>query len=135
MDTVVVDTDIISFHVKEDTRFAAYASELAGKRMIMSFMSLAELLYWQRRNSWGEIRRRRFRQSIESLYVLYPVYASLCDRWAEIRLEMVLKGRQLETADAWIAATAIQIGVPLVTHNAKDYQHITSLQLITRPNA
>jgi len=40
-------------------------------------------------------------------------------------------GRRLETADAWIAATAVLYDAPLVTHNASDYAGVPGLKLLT----
>jgi predicted nucleic acid-binding protein len=37
----------------------------------------------------------------------------------------------IEPGDAWIAATALQFGVPLVTHNRKDYAAVKGLTLIS----
>jgi predicted nucleic acid-binding protein len=35
------------------------------------------------------------------------------------------------SADAWIAATALALPVPLVTNNPKDYRHLNTLQLVS----
>ena len=40
-------------------------------------------------------------------------------------------GRRLETADAWIAATAVLYDAPLITHNVSDYLGVPGLKLIT----
>jgi predicted nucleic acid-binding protein len=40
-------------------------------------------------------------------------------------------GRRLETADAWIAATAALYAAPLITHNVGDYLGVPGLKLIT----
>ena len=40
-------------------------------------------------------------------------------------------GRLVTHADAWIAATAIACGAPLLTHNAADYKGIAGLSVIT----
>jgi predicted nucleic acid-binding protein len=40
-------------------------------------------------------------------------------------------GRRLETADAWIAATAVLYDAPLITHNARDYLGVPGLKVIT----
>ena len=40
-------------------------------------------------------------------------------------------GRCLETADAWVAATATLYDTPLITHNANDYLGVPGLRLIT----
>jgi len=36
---------------------------------------------------------------------------------------------RIETADAWIAATALLYDVPLLTHNKADYLGVPGLQL------
>ena len=41
--------------------------------------------------------------------------------WARIKSNCERKGRPITFADAWIAAAAIQLSMPLVTHNASDY--------------
>jgi predicted nucleic acid-binding protein len=38
-------------------------------------------------------------------------------------------GRRIETADAWIAATALLYDVPLLTHNKADYLGVPGLRL------
>lgn len=131
MDQVVVDTDVVSFYLKEDTRFASYAPHLHGKRLIMSFMTYAELLYWQDIRNWGKKRRDAFENDILSNYVLYPADRQLCKTWSSIRSNARSQGRGVETADAWIAATAMVLGVPLVSHNKKDFEHISGLELLS----
>ena len=42
-------------------------------------------------------------------------------------------GRRISCADAWIAATALRFGVPLVTHNANDYLGVADLTIINEP--
>jgi predicted nucleic acid-binding protein len=44
-------------------------------------------------------------------------------------------GRRLETADAWVAATAALYDAPLLTHNATDYLGVPALKLITETQA
>ncbi len=39
-------------------------------------------------------------------------------------------GRRIETADAWIAATALLYDVPLVTHNGSHFLGVPNLKLI-----
>jgi len=36
-----------------------------------------------------------------------------------------------ETADAWIAATAVLYDAPLIAHNANDYSRVPGLKVIT----
>jgi predicted nucleic acid-binding protein len=41
------------------------------------------------------------------------------------------KGPPITFADAWTAAAALQLNVPLVTHNAKDYRAVEKLAILT----
>jgi predicted nucleic acid-binding protein len=41
------------------------------------------------------------------------------------------KGHPIENADAWIAATALALGVPLLTHDPADYAAVDGLKVIT----
>jgi predicted nucleic acid-binding protein len=38
--------------------------------------------------------------------------AAICRKWAEVRGQAKRAGRKIETADAWIAATALLYGAP-----------------------
>ena len=40
-------------------------------------------------------------------------------------------GLNVSLADAWIAATAISLQIPLVTNNEKDFQKINGLTMIS----
>ncbi len=42
-------------------------------------------------------------------------------------------GRRLETADAWIAATAVLYDADLITHNVTDYLGVPGLKLVIEP--
>jgi len=60
----------------------------------------------------------------------YPVMVctdAVCWEWAQL-IEM--PGRPMPSSDAWIAATALAYKLPLVTHNRKDFEHISDLQLL-----
>ncbi|HEY6332640.1 MAG TPA: hypothetical protein VI756_25175 [Blastocatellia bacterium] len=41
------------------------------------------------------------------------------------------KGHPIDVADAWIGATALAFGLPLVTHNRPDFQYIEGLTIIS----
>ena len=43
MDAVLVDTDVVSYIFKRDTRGALYDPHLDGRSQFISFMTLAEL--------------------------------------------------------------------------------------------
>ena len=46
IDAVLVDTDVVSFLLKDDTRAQAYRPLLTSKTLVLSFMTVAELYQW-----------------------------------------------------------------------------------------
>jgi tRNA(fMet)-specific endonuclease VapC len=51
--------------------------------------------------------------------------------WARTKSGCEKRGRPITFADAWIAAAALQLNVPLVTHNASDYRAVEKLTVLT----
>jgi tRNA(fMet)-specific endonuclease VapC len=134
MAAVVVDTDVISFLFRNDSRAELYRPHLTDRLLIVSFMTVAELELWTLQRGWGGARHARLEAYLES-YVMYSVHRSLCRRWAAVVAGASRVGRPIQTADAWIAATALVQGVPLVTHNARDYRAVAGLTLISESSA
>ena len=126
---VVVDTDVLSFLYKRDTRARLYEPHLNDPPFIVSFMSQAELRRWALERSWGELRR----QDLENYLTRYLILHSddqMCSRWAEAMNSARKSGRPIAPADAWIAATALLLEVPLITHNGAHYIGINGLRVI-----
>jgi len=127
---VVVDTDVVSFIYKHDTRAEAYGPHLDGKLLLVSFMVIAELDRWALERNWGE-RRRHDLDNFMQRFTMIEVSRDLCRKWADATHGARLAGRPIETADAWMAATALLYKVPLVTHNNRHYAGVGGLQVIT----
>ena len=134
MNPVVVDTDIVSFLFKNDVRRSAvYRPHLARRTLVLSFMTVAELDYWALEHNWGPDRCRKMEEHLRS-FVVYPYDRQLCRAWAEVIVESKRTGRLLAPGDAWVAAVAFLHQLPLVTHNAKHYEGLTSVTIITEPD-
>src|SRR3954451_24581159 len=130
MDPCVVDTDVLSFLFKSDSRSQLYSQHLAGKLLVVSFMTVAELEYGAFKSNWGVPRMRQLEAHIQQ-FVIYPFDRSMCRVWAQITDSVRRQGRTIHTADAWIAATAVRHSIPLISHNRKDYQAAPGLTLIS----
>jgi len=128
-DAVVVDTDVVSYLFKADTRAEAYRPHLVGKTLVLSFMTVAELYRWAEQRNWGQNRCTALEQHLRN-FVVYGCNRELCRTWARLMVQAQHSGRRLEFADGWIAATAILHGIPLVTHNQRDYEGRPGLQII-----
>lgn len=51
---MVVDTDVVSYLFKRDSRAEAYRPHLTGRLLVVSFMTVAELDRWALERDWGE---------------------------------------------------------------------------------
>jgi predicted nucleic acid-binding protein len=127
MNAVVADTDVVSFVFKRDTREGLYRRHLDGKRVCIAFMTVAELYQWATSHRWGKMRVEELRQEL-TRYVVLPYDDDTAWEWARIRS---IKGRPVESKDAWIAAVAIRRGLPLVTHNRRHFEGIPGLQVVS----
>jgi tRNA(fMet)-specific endonuclease VapC len=126
-----VDTDAASFLFRGDSRCQFYLPYILKHRSVISFMTVAELEYGTLRANWGEARRQSLTDFLRRHFVIFNQTADLCNVWATLRVEAERKGRHLSNSDAWIAATAVLLNAPLLTHNRKDYESLDSLQLIS----
>ena len=58
-----------------------------------------------------------------------PVDLAVADAWARLRVELRDRGLRMPVNDAWIAATAIALDVPLVTQD-DDHVEVSGLRII-----
>lgn len=132
MAALVFDTDVVSCFLKpNDTRAPLYRPHLRGTVPIISFQTLAELLRWALERRWGADRRAALDEFLEQFGVQYSD-RNLCQAWAEVRAASKAAGHAIDAGDAWQAATAITLGVPLLSHNRRHFAGVPGLQLISQ---
>ncbi len=68
MTEIVVDTDVISFGFRNDSRFTYYLPHMQGLRPLMSFMTLAEIEFGVQRRNWGQERRQQLEDYLNQYY-------------------------------------------------------------------
>jgi tRNA(fMet)-specific endonuclease VapC len=127
---VVVDTDVVSFVFKNHSLAPAYEAILAGRPLAVSLITLAEIEYGMEAKNWGAVRRDLMRRFLTRFTPLLPDIET-ARAWARIKYGCKEKGRLITFADAWIAAATVQLNIPLVTHNARDYQAVENLTILT----
>ena len=132
LDLVVVDADVASFLFKRDSRAARYEAHLLNRIPVLSAQARAELYAWPRVRNWGAARRQELERNLSRYVVEYPD-DQLCRFYGEMVAAARERGIQLPAGDAWHAATAVSLGVPLITHNARHFQGIPGLTVITEP--
>jgi tRNA(fMet)-specific endonuclease VapC len=128
MSARVLDTNIVSYLVRNDPLAARYVQHTRGILPVVSFMTVAELYEWAQRHRWGPGRRARLTMTLGRCTVVESS-PDLCRRWAAVRCER--RGRPISVPDAWIASTALEYDAELVTHDAGDFAGIAGLRIIT----
>ena len=125
---MVLDTSVVSIIYRSDPRSSYYEEQIKGRGAVISFQTLEELLFGAYNAGWGERRASELKRHIER-YEVIRADAELAGISALLRHERESAGRELETADAWIAATAIMLKCPLATDD-KDFDVIPNLEVI-----
>jgi predicted nucleic acid-binding protein len=92
-------------------------------------MTHAELMLWPIANNWGISRKTGLTQHLALYTTVYPDERT-CSIWAETMDQCRRIGQPIQTADAWIASTARQWQIPLVTTDFRDYQAIDDLNIV-----
>jgi predicted nucleic acid-binding protein len=77
-----------------------------------------------------ELRGRRLRTLTEALALdPTPVDEGVAAAWAELRLVLLDRHQRMPVNDSWIAATAMALGVPVVTQD-EDNAEVDGLDVI-----
>ncbi len=118
---VVVDTDVYSSRLIPNSTLARrYEPLLLGRIEFVSFQTVAETRYGAMLRGWGASRMRRMEAEIARIEVIHTG-AELIRSYAELRVACQRAGHALSQrehdADRWIAATAIRLGLPLVSND------------------
>ncbi len=130
MNIALADTNVVSILLRPDKRLYPQCAAVASSaQLFISFMTLAELALWPKRNQWGPRRTSDLEKHLDTFTTLFPD-EDTCELWAKITSKGYFAGRPIATADAWIAATAVRWGLPLVTTDHRDFAQVTGLTLV-----
>lgn len=124
----LLDTNIVSYFMKSHPLAAAYRLHLVGFDAAVSFQTVAELVYGGMNAGWGVARWQQLNSTLANVWVYQSTHAT-CERWAFIR--DARHAQPIGLADCWIAATALEHNLELVTHNPADFAGIPGLVVIT----
>jgi predicted nucleic acid-binding protein len=133
--TVVVDTMVISWLLDDRPNPLAdrYRDLIGTAGVVLAFQTVAELRYGALLARWGELRRRHLERGIATLTVAQPDDRTV-DLYAQLRADCHRTGHalgnKLHDGDRWIAATALRLNSPLVSHDGL-FANAARLKLIT----
>lgn len=105
-------------------------TETVPERLAVSFITIGELRAGVLAASDLETRDRRLDTLMVALSLdPVPVDGRVAEAWARLRVALGDLGLRMPANDSWIAATAIALGVPLVTQD-DDYIEVPGLAVI-----
>ena len=129
---IVLDSNVVSYILNGHSIARYYEEQVQDNHLLISFQTLEEARYGAHNRGWGARRMLELEEYLERYEVVWP-NTDLVDVCARLRAERRAAGRQLQTADAWIAATALLLGCPLAAHDS-DFVGIPNLELIRYPS-
>ena len=125
---VVVDTSVVSIIHNNDTRAPYYEQRIAGRRSFISLQTLEELWFGAYNRNWGDRARAKLAEHLHQYEVVWATQ-ELIHISARLRSDRRSAGRELKSADAWIAATAILLKCPLASHDGH-FANIPGIELL-----
>lgn len=118
---VVIDTMVAGALISRQPLAAKYDTHVAGRPLVISFVTVAELRFGALKANWGEPRRADLEARLSSMTIVASD-SDLANAYAALRLACHKAGHGLQQkaheADRWIAATAVRFGLPLVSDDS-----------------
>lgn len=134
---VVVDTDVFIWLTRGKQQAARYAPLIAGKRMVLSFATVAELWRGAYAQGYNEASQRKLEADMGLAVIVQPT-SELTHEWARLtnaaRTEGHALGQKAQAHDAWVGATALHFRVPLLTDNRRHFERISGIELVATPD-
>jgi predicted nucleic acid-binding protein len=99
----------------------------------LSTVSVVELTHgiYRARTEADRTRRRIFAEGVFQDLIVHPVTLEIAQLAGRIEGEQAAKGIAIAFEDLVIGATALHLGFDVVTLNAKHFQHIPGLNIVT----
>jgi predicted nucleic acid-binding protein len=101
--------------------------------VVLSVVTVAEIGHGIYRANTPEVRqhRRRFLDDLKATVPIYPLTDSTAEIAARIGGEQAAKGINVPLGDLLIGACALELGYAIGTSNARDFNRMPGLQLIS----
>jgi len=118
---IVIDTDVFGADLVRRSPLAErFEPIIVGRPAFISFQTAAELRYGAFRRGWGETRMAALEARINTAETVHTG-PELIVTYARLRADCARIGHALaqreHDADRWVAATAVRLGIPLVSND------------------
>ena len=99
----------------------------AADELFVPAVVLGELSYGARKSGKVQVNLERIRD-FEAVVSVLPVNATTADHYGIVKEALRAKGRPLPENDIWIAAVAVQHGLPVVSRD-EHFREVDGLEL------
>ncbi len=123
----LLDTNTVSYALRGYGRVGERLLTHPPSEIGVSAISVTELRFGAYKRS-----SRKLHQLIDTFLAPVseiPFDSRAADRYGEIAARLQGRGKQIEMADAMIAAHALALGVTLVTHNLRHMSRVDGLEI------
>ena len=111
-----MDTSVASLFLDDRAVTSGYARILRGYRQCLPAAAYGELRQGALNAGWGGIKLQELSDYLMGTPLL-PATRATAEYWAHLRVECRRLGIGNTENDAWMAATALDIGCPLVSND------------------
>jgi tRNA(fMet)-specific endonuclease VapC len=124
----LLDTDICSARLRSNPRLHSRFIQYGGQ-LHASTITLGELFTWAKRANAPSQRLLGVFDLCTEVRII-NVDQAVAERFGHIRAALFDAGLPAPEMDLMIAATALEHGLTLVTHNTKDYANVPGLTMV-----
>ncbi|MEK7563636.1 MAG: PIN domain-containing protein [Patescibacteria group bacterium] len=123
---VVLDTNVVLYLLRANERWLRIVEELHPRVVGVSAMTFMEVEMGIMTESEQNVSDRFFSEA-----VIIPVHESIARTATMFLRERSRSLRSPHLADAIIAATAAELGIPILTNNPKDFKRFPGVKAIS----
>ena len=124
----LLDTNVLVDHLRGKK---AIASDYLEAGSVVSVITQAELFYGAYKSKRPKHNLGKIKQMFADLKIeIQPLGEDVLDRYGRLKVKLEKKGRRLDEFDLLIAATALSLGLTLVTRNIKHFSRIPRLKIV-----
>ena len=107
-----------------------FEPKLALGDCVISVVVLGELEWGVLRSKRVEFNRHALQQWLTAVQAV-DMDIKVARRYGKLRADLAAAGQLIGPNDLWIAAHALSLGLPLITHNLREFRRVPGLAIDT----
>ncbi len=125
----LLDTNIVSYWMRGDPQVRVKLQAMGPSELALSTITLAEIRYGIARSPFHKETRTKKLESLLTLIEVIPFDERASECYGPLRAELEARGEPISERDTQIAAIGLAHGLTVVTHNVREFQRVTGLEV------